>query len=262
MNAGDVRKDCSNLYPIDDIRSISIENKETIGEYYKCVFEGNNQHQQYAEEDEFIGTAIELFPYSSNGDLYSCLEENGDLNQQDPKFYFNFVNCLVREVVDGTEQYCLYRNEDAFAYFECIQEQSSSNNAAVSSEFKEQSVEYTYRVAETTYGACHAARSSKTFVSCIRQGSQDKSKSAQKECDIDLSQYDLKTVADEEQKKVIGNEYKCVLNKLNTKQLPIVYPSLELFYKKAIQTITNCQRRNSYADDWSFYFKFAKCVEA
>ncbi|KAL5277262.1 hypothetical protein ACFFRR_002471 [Megaselia abdita] len=253
---------CSALYPIEEIISITIENKETIGEYYKCVFEESNENQPFTDQDDFIQESIDLFPDSSNGDLYSCLEENGELIQQDPSFYFNFVNCLVREVIDGSEQYCLYRNADVIPYFNCLQEETNENSEAVPKEFQEQSVEYSYRVPETTFEACKSTRSSQSFVSCIRDFSQERRNTVQKECNIDFSQYDLNTIVDDEQKKIVGNGYKCVLNKLNIKELPLVYPSLELFYKKPIQTITNCKRRISYVDDWNFYFKFAKCIEA
>lgn len=257
MNFNDLKKRCSQLHPIDNIRSITKDNKVNIGEHYKCLFEGNNQDRPFTEEADFIETAIRLFPLSKNGDLYSCLEENGDLSYQNPPFYFDFINCLAREVIDGSEQYCLYRNSDPISYFVCLQDKTTDN---VSEEFKEQSMEYAYRVTESTYETCRSVRSSPAFVNCIRQASQERSKTAQKECDVHLSQFDLNTTVDEEQKD-IGNGYKCVLNKLNTKELPVVYPSLELFYTKDIQAIANCVRRNSFVDDWSFYYKFAKCIE-
>ncbi|KAL5273841.1 hypothetical protein ACFFRR_000540 [Megaselia abdita] len=262
INAANVNQRCSTLHPTSNIRSVTVENKELIGEYYKCLFEENNANQPFTEEDDFIKAAIELFPDSSNGNLYLCFEENGELSQQNPSFYFDFVNCLVREVIDDSEQYCLYRSPDDVSYFNCLQEQTTKKATAVPSEFKDQSMEYSYRVAQTTYDTCKSARSSQSFVSCIRQSGQERSDNVQGECDIDFSQYDLNTIADDEQKKIVGNGYKCALNKLNTKQLPSVYPSFELFYKKPILTITNCQRRNNYSDDWNFYFKFAKCIEA
>lgn len=258
MNLNALRKHCSELHPISNIKSITTDNKVNIGEHYKCLFEGNNQDRPFTEEDDFIETAIRLFPLSKNGDFYSCLEENGDLSHQNPPFYFDFINCLVRESIDGSEQYCLYRNKDPISFFECLQEQTTDNGP---DEFKEQSMEYAYRVSGTTYETCRSARNSQSFVSCIRQAGQERSKTAQKECDIDFSQFDLKTIVNEE-REVIGNGYKCALNKLNIRQLPTVYPSLELFYKKDIQAIANCVRSNSFVDDWSFYFKFAKCAEA
>lgn len=252
---------CFTQYPIRDITSISTENKVVIGGYYKCLFEGNHRNQPFTEEDDFIETAVQLFPSSQNGHLFSCLEENDNLKQQTTLFYFNYVNCLVRGLIDGSEQYCFYRNNDAISYIDCLQEQTTNKAESVPNEFKEQSVKYAYRVSGTTYETCKSARSSQDFVTCSRQAAEDQSNTAQKDCDIELAQFDLKTVVDEKQKKVIGTGFKCVLNKLNTKELPTVYPALELFYKKSIQTVVNCQRMNSYADDWGFYFEFAKCLE-
>lgn len=249
INASNIKSLCSKLHPIADIEIITQENKAIIEDYYKCVFESSNEN---TEEHNFIETSTRLFPSSSNGDIFSCLEENGGLqNKLKPNFHFNFINCLVRELIDGSEQYCQYRNNNPILYFNCLQKQTTNNS--VPNEFKEQSLEYAFRVPEITYQTCKSA----SFEKCIRKASEARIKTAQIECNID----NFYTTEDEELQKVIGNGYKCVLNKLNTKQLPLVFPALEMFYRKSIQTVVNCQRINVYADDWSFYYQFAKCIE-
>lgn len=255
-----LKEHCSNEYPIESIKTISIGNKNTIGEHYKCLFEGNNHNQPFVDEDDFAESTAQLFPESPNGEIFGCLEENGQLSSQTPKFYFEYVNCLVRERVDAAEQYCFYRNKNAILYFNCLEDQMSETQYP--DEFKDQSLEYAFRAPKSAVEACKSSRHTQSFVTCLRQYSQDRSKAAQLECDIDFSDYDLKSIVDEEQQKIVGNGYKCVLGKLNIEEdFPIIYPSMKLFYKKTIQNLSNCLRRNSYDDNWKFYFNFAKCVE-